>query len=66
MELLPSKVRSSYPDLCEALIAEYLPWFDKATARIKSVEVKHGRTERQKIFTSAFSMRFSRVGADQV
>ena len=28
MEQLPSKVRSSYPDLCEALVAEYLPRFD--------------------------------------
>ena len=35
MEQLPSKFRSSYPDLCEALVAEYLPRFDQATAMIK-------------------------------
>ena len=50
MEQLPPKVRSSYPDLCEALVAEYLPWFDQATAMIKSVKAKHGRTERPKDF----------------
>ena len=37
MEQLPLKVRSSNPDLCEVLVAEYLPRFDQATAMIKSV-----------------------------
>ena len=58
MEQLPSKVRSSYPDLCEALVAEYLPRFDQATAMIKSVEVKHGRTERPKDFYQRLKYAF--------
>ena len=51
MEQLPSKVCSSYPKLCEALVAEYLPQFDQVQqAMIKYVEVKHGHTERPKDF----------------